>query len=76
MEKDNPLNVTGRDEGDRGKDWSVYGYTPRATPGYLSSSWRSFFSLKLSAHLILQRSVQIIKKESYDILWLLLFIFI
>ena len=38
MEKDNPLNVTGRDEGDRGKDWSVYGYTPRATPGYLSSS--------------------------------------
>ena len=26
-EKGSPLNVTGRDEGDRGKDWSVYGYT-------------------------------------------------
>lgn len=38
MEKDSPLDVTGRDEGDRGKDRCVYGYTPRATPGYLSSS--------------------------------------
>ena len=38
MEKDNLLNVTGRDEGGRGKDWSVYGHTHRATPGYLSSS--------------------------------------
>lgn len=38
MEKDNPLNVTGRDEGDQEKDWSVHGYTHRITPGYLSSS--------------------------------------
>lgn len=36
MEKDNPLDVTGRMR-EIGKD-RVYGYTPRATPGYLSSS--------------------------------------
>lgn len=33
VEKDNPLDVIGRDEGDWGKDRCVYGCTPRATPG-------------------------------------------